>query len=105
MNAPNLVQSRGGNLIGIGDNTNAGVTFAPSDVVGTSAAPLDPQVDILGAYGGPTPTLRLKATSPALHLVPAASLASPLDQRGTVRRANGTVNSDAGAFERQPTDQ
>lgn len=105
VNALNLVQSRGSNLIGIGDNTNAPVTFAPSDVVGTSATPVDPLVDVLGAYGGPTPTLRLKATSPALHLVPAASLASPLDQRGTFRRAHGTVNSDAGAFERQPTDQ
>jgi hypothetical protein len=89
--------SLGHNLIGDG----TGVTgFLPSDLVGTSSAPIDPRLSDLGDYGGPTQTCVLLAGSPALNAGDNALVDSPTDQRGYARIVNGTV--DIGAVEMQP---
>ncbi|MBK8038243.1 MAG: choice-of-anchor D domain-containing protein [Verrucomicrobiaceae bacterium] len=70
----------------IGKNANVTTPFpsgqpnANGDFVGTNAAPLSPQLDVLGSYGGPTQTRRLLAGSPALNRI--ASPAFTTDQRG-----------------------
>src|SRR5262249_60331773 len=56
--------SEGHNLIG---NGTGGSGFADSDMVGTSADPIDPQLEPLGDYGGPTPTMRPLPTSPRVE--------------------------------------
>jgi hypothetical protein len=102
--------SQGHNLIGK-PYENTGFTNGVSgDIVGTSAAPIDPLLAPLGNYGGPTQTMALLPGSRAIdagdNCVVLASgsggcLASPLitDQRDTgfARQVNGTV--DIGAFE------
>jgi len=112
-----LYISAGYNLIGKnnGAETNfpAGNPNFNNDIVGTSAAPVDPRLDPLGVYLGTTPTHRLQ-TSPVVS--PAIDKGSSLgglttDQRGLLRpydnpmipnasgaNANG---SDIGAFEAQ----
>jgi len=59
----------------------------------------DPLLAPLGAYGGPTRTLGLYDTSPAIDHVPMAScpIVSPVDQRSQPRPAGAAC--DAGAFE------
>jgi len=57
----------------------------------------DPQLEALGANGGPTPTMALAPTSPAVGTASAAS-APTADQRGL----NRDSAPDLGAFERQP---
>ena len=90
--------STGSNLIGVDDNQPldglaGGVN---NDQVGTSAAPINPQLGPLQDNGGPTPTVALLAASPAVDAD--FSLAPPArDQRG-VSRPQG-VRADIGAFE------
>ncbi len=107
--------SNGGNLIGNGQDTLNAVTWAGSDLTGTNASPLNPQLAPLADNGGPTQTRALLPSSPAINagnnaLLPADTLdldgdtntteAIPFDQRGTgFARAIGTV--DIGAFELQ----
>ncbi len=80
-----------------------GPAAAKHDVVGTTAAPIDPKLSLLANNGGPTPTAALLAGSPALD---AGNPAAPgsgngaceaADQRGTPRP--GGVRCDIGAFE------
>jgi hypothetical protein len=67
----------------------------------------EPLLKDLGGYGGPTETMALKSTSPAIDQGIAAGLTT--DQRGQARpfnssgipKAPGGDNSDIGAFERQ----
>jgi predicted outer membrane repeat protein len=60
---------------------------------------LDPQLDPLFSYGGPTPTHRLAAGSPAIDA--GINLSQPTtDQRGEARIFNGTA--DLGAYEYDP---
>ncbi len=88
--------SLGHNLIGDG---TGGHGFAASDLVGTTGAPIDPQLEPLGDYGGPTQTLRPLPTSPAVDAGDNTD-APPTDQRGFDRIVNGTI--DIGAVELQP---
>jgi hypothetical protein len=95
--------SGGHNLIGKTDSSGG---WVPSDKTGTVAAPLDPRLAPLGAYGGPTPTMPPLSGSPAIDAGDNAAIKNPpfpgppfTDQRGTgfPRIINSTV--DIGAFE------
>lgn len=101
--------SLGFNLIRNGSNSS-GFTD-PTDQVGTSGTPIEPRFisTTLGYYGGPTATLALLSTSPALDK--GKNLASSsTDQRGLARtldlasvtNATGGDGTDIGAIEAQP---
>jgi len=85
--------SLGHNLIGVGDS---GSGYVSSDLVGTTAKPLDAKLGSLQNNGGPTPTMALLTGSPALDAGSDAN-APPTDQRG-VPRPQGT-HVDIGAYE------
>src|SRR5450755_565187 len=51
----------------------------------------------LGNHGGPTPTVALQASSPAVNIIPAASCDVTTDQRGVKRPQQRTC--DVGAYE------
>jgi hypothetical protein len=53
--------------------------------VGTGSSPLDPRLDPLGDYGGPTWTRAPQPGSPALDAVPASHSTLTTDQRGQPR--------------------
>ncbi|MGB3694797.1 MAG: CHAT domain-containing protein, partial [Spirulinaceae cyanobacterium] len=81
---------QGNNLIG---NSNGSTGFTTSDLVGTSANPIDPLLAPLGDYGGTTQTHTLLPGSPAIN-AGSNNNAPATDQRGVTR---GTV--DIGAVE------
>jgi CSLREA domain-containing protein len=93
--------SGGYNLLGVNGDC---IDFqaAKGDQIGTSGAPIDPKLSVLGANGGATLTFALLAGSPALNAGnPAApgsggNACQPVDQRGQPRGAN---RCDVGAFE------
>jgi hypothetical protein len=92
-----LLESLGYNLIGIGDG---GSGYVDTDLVGTSANPIDPLLGSLQDNGGPTPTMALLPGSPAIN---AGGLTdSEWDQRGSSypRLVNGAT--DIGAYQVQP---
>lgn len=95
------VTSQGFNLIG--DNTGvttefpAGTPNANNDYVGTSGTPLNPLLDSLDNYGGPTQTHALFPGSAALNHGTDTG-APTTDQRGVTRPAGAY---DIGAFERE----
>ncbi len=94
------VSSQGHNLIGKTDGSSGWVA---SDLTGTSASPLDPQLGPLQSNGGATLTMALQPTSAAIDAGDDAVLGSPLnlttDQRGPgFPRKQGT-HVDVGAFE------
>jgi len=94
------VVNGGNNLIGIQDPaTNA--TFGPTTQTGSLAAPLDPLLDPLANYGGPTETHRLKIGSPAIDAGNNAA-ALPNDQRGASFPRVVGPSADVGAFESAP---
>ncbi len=96
--------SAGYNLIG---QVDGGIGFtATGDQTGTIANPLDPLVDPAGLSnnGGPTQTIALQATSPALNAGDPNFAGPPnFDQRGSgyPRVSGGPI--DIGAFEAQAT--
>jgi len=101
----------------IGDGSGAGLAGATvtASLIGTSGAPIDPQLAALANNGGPTQTMRLLVTSPAKNAGSNADATDPgpdgipgngddiplaTDQRGgSFFRIVGTV--DMGAFEIQ----
>ena len=97
------VTSGGYNFIGQADGTSAG--WIGSDLTGTGASPIDPQFGPLQNNGGPTPTLALPPTSPAVNQGKSFGLTT--DQRGFPRpfpypgvaNAAGGDGSDIGAYE------
>ncbi len=109
--------TQGFNLIGKNDtaefNFPAGNPNANRDIVGTSAAPIDPLLDSSGPtdHGGPTPTIALLAGSPAIDkaISTDGTLSLTTEQRGvgylrtidnaTVPNASGGDGTDIGAFE------
>ncbi len=96
--------SGGFNLIG---NPGAAVGFTQTgDQVGSSATPLNPRLDVLAYYGGPTPTHALLSSSPALDK--GLNFGVALDQTGRPRtvdfpvpNASGGDGTDIGAVEAQ----
>jgi hypothetical protein len=92
------VSSQGHNLIGDG---TGGSGFADTDFVGTSSDPIDPQLEPLGDYGGPTPTMRPLPTSPVVDSGDNTD-APDTDQRGFDRIVKGDDVIDIGAVELQP---
>jgi CSLREA domain-containing protein len=107
------VTSAGFNLIGSEDGS-MGFT-QPTDQKGTTASPLDPKLDPAGLQnnGGPTQTIALQPTSPAIDKGTANGLTGALttDQRGAgftrtfddPAITNAADGTDIGAFERNPT--
>jgi CSLREA domain-containing protein len=87
--------SQGNNLIGdtAGDSTNTvnAVIYFPSDIRDTA-----PGLGPLARYGGPTPTVAVLSTSPALNAGSNAN-APVTDQRGFQRIISGNI--DIGAYE------
>lgn len=88
--------SLGHNLIGTTDGSTGWVS---SDLTGTLASPLSPDLGSLTDNGGPSQSMLPLSGSPALDagslaLIPAGITT---DQRGAARTANGTV--DVGAVE------
>ncbi len=71
------------NLIGNGDTS--GFTFGPTNLVGTTASPLDPLLAPLGPFGGPTPTRLPLPASAANNAIPTANCPLLTDQRGAAR--------------------
>jgi hypothetical protein len=90
------VESRGHNLIGDG---SGGTGFTDTDLVGTAEQPIDPQLQPLGDYGGPTQTMRPLPTSPAVDAGYNMVFFNK-DQRGLPRIVNFMI--DIGAVELQP---
>ena len=99
--------SFGPNLIGNADDSTG---FNPSDLKGTTAAPLNAMLGPLANNGGPTQTHALLAGSPALdagdsvRAIDADNNALTTDQRGTGRIADSedagtTATVDIGAYE------
>jgi len=74
------------NLIGNGNTSNF-TTFGPTNLVGTTASPLDPLVAPLGSFGGPTQTRLPLPASAASNAIPAANCPLLTDQRGAARTA------------------
>ena len=92
------ITSQGHNLIGAADGSTGWIS---SDLTGTIALPINPELAPLGNYGGSTQTMALSYGSPAIDagnnaLIPAGVTT---DQRGASRIFNGTV--DIGAYELQ----
>ncbi len=83
------ITSLGQNLIA---NTNGcGYQSRRGDIINRSA-----RIIGLGDFGGPTETVNLRKTSPAIN---AASDCPPTDQRGVPRRLEGQGRCDIGAWE------
>ena len=89
-NCGGSVDTAGHNLI----SKKAGcmITPLPSDIVNKGA-----KLGTLGKHGGPTETISLLASSPAINAIPSAQCAVGKDQRG-VKRPQGN-RCDIGAFE------
>jgi hypothetical protein len=76
------------------DDSSCGFHQA-SDLLNTN-----PQLRTLGNYGGPTQTMALSITSPAIDAIPTSSGVCPsTDQRGATRAADGESSCDIGAYE------
>jgi hypothetical protein len=94
--------SQGHNLIGDG---SGGSGYVDTDLVGTRSDPIDPQLEPLGDYGGPTQTMRPLPTSPAVDAGDNTD-APDTDQRG-FDRIVGILDPnnpiiDIGSVELQP---
>lgn len=91
--------SQGHNLIGNDGGSSGFVAGTDGDIVGTSNAPINPVIAPLANNGGLTPTVALRAGSPALDAGDTALLSVGIttDQRGLPREFGGHV--DIGAYE------
>ncbi len=90
------LQSQGDNLIGVVDENSSG--WIASDLLGSLAAPLDPQLLPLQGNGGPTYTMALLSSSAAINAGNDAVLSTiSTDARLLPRKQGASV--DIGAFE------
>ncbi|MEM6347253.1 MAG: choice-of-anchor Q domain-containing protein [Bacteroidota bacterium] len=98
-----VLSSLGYNLF----SDTSGVNMLPlgSDIYGTSADPIDPLLDTLGLYSGPTPVHPPLPNSPVLGAgMPLNEIDTKIDQRGYSRiRGSRNAQTDIGAFEAQST--
>jgi parallel beta-helix repeat protein len=85
------VASAGFNLIG---QTNASAGWIVEDLLGSTAAPLSPNLGPLADNGGPTYTMALLNGSPAVYQGNSFALTS--DQRGAPRPSQTTVHAPGG---------
>jgi hypothetical protein len=96
------------NIIGNGSTiTGTCITNGTNNnQVGTSGSPINPELNVLANYGGPTESMVLLSTSPALNtgdpnaLDPYGNLL-PTDQRGFSRPNGSGATPDVGAVENQ----
>jgi filamentous hemagglutinin family protein len=86
----------GNNLIGINQGSVSFVNGSNGNIVGTLAAPINPQLATLGNYGGATQTHALLPGSLAINTGNNAG-ATGTDQRGATRIFGGTI--DIGGYE------
>ena len=94
------LQSNDYNLIGSDSGCTVSGTTAHNLALGT-----DPELMVLGNYGGPTQTMALEETSPCLNTIPSGTNGcgtAPLDvdQRGYERPFPSDGECDMGAYER-----
>src|SRR5205085_3011026 len=91
-----VIESGGGNLVGDpGNGGSDSCSFnAPSDLNGTSAAPIDPNLGLLLDNGGPTKTQVPNPGSPAINR---GGSCPATDQRGFLR--GPVAPCDSGAVE------
>jgi len=100
--------SNGYNIIGKSDGSTGFTNGVNNDQVGSVTAPIDPLLGALANNGGPTQTMALLSSSPAIDKG-SAIVGITLDQRGLTRpvdlsgyaNAAGGDGSDIGAFEVQ----
>lgn len=90
-----VVSSSGANLVG--DHDTIATEFPVGPLVGTRAAPMDPQLLTLGDYGGSTHTRHPLVGSPVIDAAIATVDSPAVDQRGQSRP--GTLDDDLGAVE------
>jgi len=95
-----IFSSRGHNLVGA---TNASTGFGTNtDLKGTSASPLNPQLNALIDHGGPTFTFSLQPASPAVDAGDDSVTNSfATDQRGTGFPRRSGSHVDIGSYEVQ----
>ena len=86
----------GNNLIGIDQGSASFVNGSNGNIVGTLAAPINPQLATLGNYGGATQTHALLPGSLAINNGNNSG-ATTTDQRGATRIFGGTI--DIGGYE------
>jgi hypothetical protein len=102
-NRPDFFSLDGGTFTSGGHNLirdgSGGSSFADTDLVGTAAFPIDPMLEPLGDYGGPTQTMRPLPGSPVINTGDNTD-APNTDQRGFPRIVLGFI--DIGAVELQP---
>ena len=102
-----LATSTGGNCSGtIADGGYNISDDGSCSFTGTSVKNTNPLLATAGLAnnGGPTETIALQATSPAVDVIPSGNANCPgFDQRGDPRPAHGFSNCDIGAYELQPT--
>ena len=89
---PGTVTDGGNN---VSDDNTCGFGGTGNNVASAGLSPAG-----LANNGGPTETIALQSTSPAIGLVPNSTTNCPgMDQRGVHTPSTGNVNCDAGAFE------
>ncbi|MBL1179034.1 DUF4347 domain-containing protein [Pantanalinema sp. GBBB05] len=88
--------SQGNNLIGKSNGSSGFINGTNADIVGTIAAPIDPQLGALANNGGPTQTHALLNGSLAINAGSNTGVTAT-DQTGNPRIVNGLV--DIGAVE------
>ena len=93
------VESGDYNLFGIAGSSHCTFNSQSHDIVGSPASPVDPDLNVLGNYGGSTSTHALLFQSPAINQIPSGVngcvIGVTLDQRGVLR----LDLCDIGAFE------
>ena len=93
-----IVSNNGGNCVGAFDSLGFNIDGDDTcDLDQTSDQPaIVPQIQPLADNGGPTPTLRLPPTSPAIN---SGDCTLSADQRNAARPALNETSCDVGAFE------